>query len=206
MDYVAFGRSERHRGLSLRRLRLRGDGARGGAALRRATATGGSAVAVSDPRARTTRPSPRAEFRAEAAGSGLAARRGAVLPTRAAADRGRAAPASPIRRRAPTAILATHESIAADALRRPRRARPRDRQRTCRWSAPSRRSTPARWCPALSHFSADLDAVGVALAETLIGAPARRADRHAAAGARSWCRCVFAPRASHGRAARRVTA
>ena len=55
--------------------------------------------------------------------------------------------------------------------------------------------------PALSHFDADLDAVGIALAETLIGAPARqrRADRRRPRS--QLVPLVFAPRASHGRAA-----
>ena len=76
IDYVAFGRSARHRGLSLRRLRLRDDGARGGAPLRRATATGGSRVALSDP-ALNYETTTAAEFRAEARAAGAGPRRGA---------------------------------------------------------------------------------------------------------------------------------
>ena len=59
--------------------------------------------------------------------------------------------------------------------------------------------------PGLSHFSADLDAVGIALAETLIGRmPETPADLRRAGS--QLVPLVFAPRASHGRAAPRVTA
>ena len=57
--------------------------------------------------------------------------------------------------------------------------------------------------PALSHFSADLDAVGIALAETLIGLlPEAPLDLRPPRS--RLVPLVFAPRASHGRAAERA--
>ena len=57
--------------------------------------------------------------------------------------------------------------------------------------------------PALSHFDADLDAVGVALAERLIALTPERAGSAARRSASALVPLRFAARASHGRAPER---
>ena len=106
---------------------------------------------------------------------------------------------------APTAVLATHECIAATLytdLGGLGLDIGTDVSVVCTFPAVDTRSL----VPALSHFSADLDAVGIALAETLIGAPARCADRAMRRPRSRLVPLTFAPHASHGRAARRVMA
>ena len=141
--------------------------------------------------------------RGEAARHGARAGRG---PDAAAA--GRAADRGGTRdlrrgRDAPTAVLATHECIAA-ALYADLAELGLRSAATSRWSAPFPALDTRALVPSLSHFDADLDAVGVALAEQLI-ALLPDAGRHAAA-ASTLVPLRFAPRASHGRAARRLRA
>ena len=164
------------------------------------------AVAVSDP-ALNYETTTAVEFRAEARRLGLAGNAVAILPT---LD-GRLTPAGLARfgdpATAPTAILATHECIAAtlyDDLAGAGLEIGRDVSVVCTFPAVDTRSL----MPALSHFSADLDAVGIALADTLIGllpdtAADAPADRRRTRS--QLVPLVFAPRASHGRAAERVT-
>jgi DNA-binding LacI/PurR family transcriptional regulator len=165
------------------------------------------AVAVSDP-ALNYEIATAQEFRAEAGRQGLAAEAAEVLPTRGGrlTAAGLARFADPAR--APSAILATHECIAATLygdLGGLGLEIGRDVSVVCTFPAVDTRSL----VPALSHFSADLDAVGIALAETLVGllpeAPAElRAPRSRLVP------LAFAPRDSHGprqgRAAERATA
>ncbi len=161
------------------------------------------AVAVSDPplnyEATTAR-----EFASEAKRQGLARQAVDVLPTRdgrltRAALARFADPAT-----APTAILATHECIAATLytdLGSLGLEIGRDVSVVCTFPAVDTRAL----VPALSHFSADLDAVGVALAETLIGLfPDTPVGLHCPRT--RLVPLAFAPHASHGRAALRVTA
>ena len=100
--------------------------------------------------------------------------------------------------RAPTAVLATHECIAAslyeelDALGL---RIGRDVSLVCTFPALDTRSL----VPALSHFDADLDAVGIALADRLI-ALTPEASAVARRVASTLVPLTFAARASHGRA------
>ena len=95
---------------------------------------------------------------------------------------------------APTAILATHECIAAtlyDDLAGAGLEIGRDVSVVCTFPAVDTRSL----VPALSHFSADLDAVGIALADTLIGLlPDMAADRLPTGSGRARSSC---PSSSH---------
>jgi DNA-binding LacI/PurR family transcriptional regulator len=98
----------------------------------------------------------------------------------------------------PTAILATHECLAA-ALYEHMAALGRrigtDVSVICTFPSIDTRGLN----PALSHFQADLDAVGIALAEQLVALLAENpADRRRLASTLVPLR--FAPRASHGRA------
>lgn len=140
-------------------------------------------------------------FRAEAARQGLPADAVDVLPTRdgrlTPAGLGRFAVAS-----APTAILATHECIAATLyadLGGLGLDIGRDVSVVCTFPALDTRSLR----PALSHFSADLDAVGIALAETLIAALPEAAFDVPPARTRL-VPLSFAAHASHGRLRERV--
>jgi DNA-binding LacI/PurR family transcriptional regulator len=99
----------------------------------------------------------------------------------------------------PTAFLATHESFAAHlytALASAGLAVGRDASVVCAFPAVDTRGI----VPALSHFFADLDAVGVALARQLI---ARLPDSVEPPPAPELVPLRFAPRASHGPAAPR---
>jgi DNA-binding LacI/PurR family transcriptional regulator len=143
-------------------------------------------------------------FRAEAEALGLCARDVDVLPTRD----GRLKPAGVARfaepATAPTAVLTTHECFAATLytdLGGLGRVIGSDVSVVCTFPAVDTRTL----MPALSHFSADLDAVGTALAEMVVGLlPDAPLD------ARRPCSqlvpLTFAPRASHGRVAMRVLA
>lgn len=103
---------------------------------------------------------------------------------------------------APTAVLATHESVASGLyadLGGLGLQVGRDVSVICIFPALETRTL----APALSHFDADLDAVGVALAEQLI---ARMPDAPGGTGAPAptLVPLRFAPRASHGRPERRA--
>jgi DNA-binding LacI/PurR family transcriptional regulator len=145
-----------------------------------------------------------AELRAEAGRLGLGPDAVEVLPTidgrLTAAGLARFADRST----APTAILATHECIAATLyadLARLGLEIGKGVSVICTFPAIDTLSL----VPALSHFTADLDAVGIALAETLVGLLLdvpydQRSPRTRLVP------LVFAPRASHGRAVERLTA
>jgi DNA-binding LacI/PurR family transcriptional regulator len=142
-------------------------------------------------------------FRAEARRFGLDDASVRVLPMESGrlTEAGRAMFASG---RAPTAVLATHECIAGGlyedfgqlGLRIGR-----DVSLVCTFPSVDTRSL----VPALSHFDANLDSVGVALAERLIAlTPGASAPvRHMAP---TLVPLQFAARASHGRAPVRVRA
>jgi DNA-binding LacI/PurR family transcriptional regulator len=161
------------------------------------------AVALSDP-ALNYETTTAQEFRAEAERLGLGPDAVEVLPTRdgrlTAAGLARFADGA----RAPTAVLATHECIAATIytdLGGLGLGIGTDVSVVCTFPAVDTRALT----PALSHFSADLDAVGIALAETLIGLlPETPADLRRPRS--QLVPLTFAPRASHGRAALRITA
>lgn len=100
----------------------------------------------------------------------------------------------------PTAVLATHESLAAAlyvALGEIGLAIGGDVSVICTFPVVDARGI----VPALSHFQADLDAVGVALARHLIS---RMPDSQEPPAPSTLVPLRFAPRASHGRAAIRV--
>jgi DNA-binding LacI/PurR family transcriptional regulator len=143
-------------------------------------------------------------FRAEARRLGLAAAAVEVLPMcdGRLTEPGRALFLSA--RTAPTAILATHECIAgglyADLGALGLRIG-HDVSVICIFPVLDARSL----VPALSHFEADLDAVGVALAEQLVS---RRSDlgvKPRPAGP-ALIPLTFVPRASHGRPGRAAAA
>lgn len=99
-----------------------------------------------------------------------------------------------------TAVLATHESLAASLyvdFAEIGLAVGSDVSVVCTFPAVDTRGI----VPALSHFQADLDAVGVALAEHLI---ARCPDSREAPPFSTLVPLRFAPRASHGRATPRL--
>ncbi len=139
-----------------------------------------------------------AVFRAEAEAMGLGQNAIRLLPLRD----GRLSPQGralfTVGPRAPTAVLATHECIAAalyaDFAELGLRVGA-DVSVVCTFPALDTRNL----VPSLSHFDADLDAMGVALAERLIastpGAPAG-----ASVPASRLMPLRFTPRASHGRA------
>lgn len=139
------------------------------------------------------------EVRAAARRHGLPPGAVQILPTRGGRLTGPGRDRFAAGTEIPTAILATHECIAATLyadLEALGLGIGRDVSVVCTFPAVDTRSL----APALSHFSADLDAVGVALAETLAGflpdgPPGhRRTPSHLVP-------LTFAPRASHGSAA-----
>ena len=145
-----------------------------------------------------------AEFAAEAARLGLDPDAVSVLPMQGSrlATATRDLFADP--ERAPTAILATHESIAAALYRDLAELGLRvgvDVSVICIFPSVETRAL----VPPLTHFDTDLDAVGTALAEYLLAlqpdAPTGAVPRPA-----TLVPLRFAPRASHGRLARKVTA
>jgi DNA-binding LacI/PurR family transcriptional regulator len=139
-----------------------------------------------------------AVFRAEAERMGLGPQAIRLLPLAEGrlTPQGRALFASGSR--APTAVLATHECIAAalyaDLAELGLRVGT-DVSVVCTFPALDTRNL----LPALTHFDADLDAVGVALADRLI-ASAAGTPADAAAPASRLMPLRFTPRASHGRA------
>ncbi len=161
------------------------------------------AIAVSDPALNYEATTAR-EFCAEAERQGLASDAVEVLPTRGARLTAGALARFAGGQAAPTAILATHECIAAALytdLGGLGLEIGTDVSVVCTFPAVDTRAL----VPALSHFSADLDGVGIALAETLIGLlPDVPADLRRPRT--QLIPLTFAPHASHGRAAHRVTA
>ncbi len=143
-------------------------------------------------------------FRTEALRLGLRTDEIELLPMPGGvlAEAARAAFADP--ERAPSAVLTTHESLAgvlygdfaAMGLKLGE-----DVSVVCSFPSVDTRSL----VPPLSHFGTDLDAIGSALAEYLIGLQPD-APAGSARPAAHLVPLTFAPRASHGRAARRVTA
>ena len=100
----------------------------------------------------------------------------------------------------PTALLATHESLAAGLyvdLGEIGLVVGRDVSVVCTFPAVDTRGI----VPALSHFQADLDAVGVALARHIV---TRLPESDEVPSASTLVPLRFAPRASHGRAALQV--
>jgi DNA-binding LacI/PurR family transcriptional regulator len=137
-------------------------------------------------------------LRAQAEGMGLSPQAVRMLPLRDGrlTEAGRSLFAS--RERAPTAILATHESVASalnSELADLGLHVGQDVSVICTFPVLDARGL----VPALSHFDADLDAVGVALAEELIprvtGSPGAAGGPHARLAP-----LRFVARASHGRA------
>lgn len=131
-------------------------------------------------------------FRAETQRLGLAETAVELLPTRDGrlTAAGLARFSGPL---VPTAILATHECIAGTLyadLGRLGLAIGRDVSLICTFPAIDTRAL----VPALSHFSADLDAVGVALADTLTGLLSDSAVRPRS----RLVPLAFKPAASHG--------
>jgi DNA-binding LacI/PurR family transcriptional regulator len=161
------------------------------------------AVALSDPPLNYETTTADA-FRAEAERLGLCPEAVELLPTR----EGRLTPAGLTRfanaAPPPTAVLATHECIAGTLygdLGGLGLEIGSDVSVVCTFPAIDTRSL----VPALSHFTADLDAVGIALAETLIGLMPD-APPELRRPTSTLVPLTFAPRASHGRAPRRVMA
>lgn len=145
-------------------------------------------------------------FREEAEHHGLCPHGVQALPTRS----GRLTPAArqcfEDRRTAPTAILASHERIAAGLyadLAGFGLTVGRDVAVICTFPT----IDTGLLAPPLSHFDADLDAVGVALGERLLAllVPAAQKDVPDPL-APTLVPLVFVPRASHGHAADEVTA
>lgn len=115
---------------------------------------------------------------------------------------GRAAFADPERR--PTAVIATHEALAAALYGELAELGLRvgeDVSVICTFPSVDTRGL----VPALSYFGSDLDTVGMALAEYLIGLQPD-APAGSARPASTLLTLHFTPRASHGCAARKVTA
>ena len=124
-------------------------------------------MALSDP-ALNYETTTAAEFRAEAARLGLPADAVEVLPTRdgrlTAAELARFADRRPRRPRSSPRTNASRPTLYADLAGLGLEIG-RDVSVVCTFPAVDTRAL----VPALSHFGADLDAVGIALAETLIG-------------------------------------
>lgn len=144
-----------------------------------------------------------ASLRDEAARHGLGAGAVEVLPMRESrlTAAGRAVLGRPD---APTAVLATHESLAAGLytdLAEMRLKVGDDVSVVCTFPIIDTRAL----VPSLSHFDTDLDAVGIALAEHLIAlAPDDRGERQQVPSTLVPLR--FVARASHGRAPEPVRA